>query len=119
MKTLSDYKNEEAIELWADLLEPISVILADKEFTSGLRGKSKIIMAKEILKEYKNEAVQILLRIDPEPIDGMNLLIRLIKLLADIGRNKEIISFFESAVPEKSESESFGSATENIEDGSK
>ena len=31
MKRLSDYQGEEAIELWADLLDPISDILTDKE----------------------------------------------------------------------------------------
>ena len=119
MKTLSDYKGEEAIELWADLLDPLSAILGDKEFTSGLKGKAPLMMAKEILKKYKNEAVEILTRIDPEPIDGMNILLRLVSLLADIGRNKEIMVFFGSAVQEISGSESSGSAMVNTEDGSK
>lgn len=117
MKTLSDYKDEEAIELWADLLEPVSHILKDKEFTSGLKGKPYIIMAKEILKEYKTETAEILKRISGEPLDGFNVLLTLVKLLADIGRNPEIISFFGSAEQGISESESFGSDMENTEDG--
>ena len=117
MKTLSDYKGEEAIELWADLIEPLSVILSNKEFTSGLKGKAPLIIAKEIMKEYKREAVEILTIIDDEPIDGMNILTRLVALLADIGRNKEIMGFFGSAVQEISESESSGSVMENTEDG--
>lgn len=117
MKTLSDYKDEEAIELWADLLEPVSHILQNKEFTSGLKGKSYIVMAKEILKEYRTETAEILKRISGETVDGMNILLTLVNLLADIGRNKEIISFFGSAAQEISESESSGSDTENTEDG--
>lgn len=117
MKLLSDYKDEEAIELWADLLDPLSVILSDKDFTSGLKGKSYLVMAKDIMKKYSHEAVEILKRIDPDEIDGMNLLLRLVNLLADIGRNKEIMGFFGSSAQEMSESESFGSATENTEDG--
>lgn len=117
MKTLSDYKGEEAIELWADLIDPLSAILTDKEFTASLRGKAPLTMAKEILKNYSKEASEILLRIDPEPIDGMNILLRLVALLADIGQNKEVMVFFGSAVAEQLESESSGSVTENTEDG--
>ena len=39
MKTLSDYKDEEAIELWADLIDPLTAIFSDKEFMQGLKGK--------------------------------------------------------------------------------
>lgn len=117
MKKLSDYKGEEAIELWADLIDPLTTILSDKEFTSGLKGKATLKMASEILKKYSHEAMEILTRIDPEPIDGMNMLLRLVALLADIGANKEVIAFFGSAEQEKEGSESSGSAMENTEDG--
>ena len=119
MKTLSDYKGEEAIELWADLIDPLTTILSDKEFTSGLKGKAKLTIASEVLKKYSHEAEQILLRVDPEPLDGMNMLFRLMALLADIGKNKEVMAFFGSAEQEKEESESSGSAMESTEDGLK
>lgn len=117
MKTLSDYKDDEAIELWAELLDPITAIISDKELISGLKGKPPIIMAKEILKSHKAEATQVLLTIDPEPLDGMNILIRFVALLSDIGRNKDIMDFFGSAAQGMTESASSGSATENTEDG--
>ena len=119
MKKLSDYKGDEAIELWADLLEPLTVILGDKELLAQVKDKAPLIIAKEILKSHKQEAVEILVRIDPEPLDGMNILIRMMLLLADIGNNKEIMSFFGSAPQAMSESESFGSAMESTEDGEK
>lgn len=117
MKTLSDYKDDEAIELWADLIEPLSKIFSNEEFTRSLQGKNKLTIAKEVLQNYKSEAVEILLRIDPTPLDGMNIVLRLVALLADIGRNEEIKVFFGSVGKEITGRESSGSVTENIEDG--
>lgn len=118
MKKLSDYQSDEAIELWADLLEPLTVILGDSAVQNDLKsGKSKIGIARDILKAHSNEAKEILLRIDPEPINGLNIILRLVALLAEIGKNEDIKSFFGYAVQEKTDSESFGSATENTEAG--
>lgn len=117
MKKLSDYKGNEAIELWADLLDPLTMILTDdkiRKVVSG--GKSKIEIAKEILKSHKDEAVEIMLRIDPEPLDGLNIILRLVALLADIGQNEEIKGFFGYAEQAQTESASSGSVTENTED---
>lgn len=114
MKKFSDYKGDEAIELWADLLEPLNSILNDEDTRKAIaEGKSKLVIAKAILKNSKKEAVEIMLRIDPEPIDGLNIILRLISLLADIGSNEEIRSFFGFAEAVKMESESSGSATES------
>ncbi len=117
MKKLSDYKGDEAIELWADLLDPLTVVLGDKKIQNIIQsGKPKLLIAKEILKKHKKEATQILLRIDPEPIDGLNIVLRLVTVLADIGENEELKSFFGYAEQEKTESEFGGSPTESTED---
>ena len=116
MKKLSDYKNDEAIELWADLLEPMNTILSNEEVRAVIQsGQSKLVIAKSILKTCNKEAEQILLTIDPTPIDGMNLVLRLVALLADIGQNEEIKGFFGYAEQEQTEKESGGLPTENTE----
>lgn len=116
MIRLSDYKGEEAIELWADLLDPISKIFSDSDIAKVVKsGKSKVFIAQEILKKHKSEAEAILLRIDPEPLDGLNIVVRLIALLAEIGNNEEIAPFFGYVAQEKMEKESSGSAMENTE----
>lgn len=116
MKRLSDYKGDEAIELWADLLDPISDILTDKEVALVTKqGQAPIIIAKTILKKHKAEAADILLRIDPTPLDGFNFIMRLVNLVTEIGENSEIQSFFGYAAQEKAESESGGSVTESTE----
>ena len=116
MVRLTDYEDEEAIELWADLLDPISNIINDANIANVIRsGKTRLVIAQEILKKHKKEAEQILLRIDPEPINGLNFVVRLIEILADIGNNEEIKPFFGYAAQEKMEQESSGSAMVNTE----
>lgn len=116
MKKLSDYKGDEAIDLWADLLEPLTRILGDDEIRKVIQsGESKMSIAKTVLKLHKDDAVEIMLRVDPEPIDGLNIILRLVALLADIGQNDEIKSFFGFAEQAQTEPESSGSVTESIE----
>lgn len=116
MKKLSDYKGDEAIELWADLLEPLTIILGDSEIQKIIKSnKPKMIIAKEILKLHKKEATEILLRVDPEPIDGLNIILRLVAVITDIGQNDEIKGFFGYAEQVQTDNEFGGSATENTE----
>lgn len=118
MKRLSDYQGDSAIELWADLLDPIGEILTDKEVASVVKsGKSKLEITKTILKLHKEEATEILLRIDPEPLNGLNVVVRLVALLTEIGERNDMQSFFGYAAQRKQESESSGLAMESTEAG--
>lgn len=105
MKKLSDYKGNEAIELYGDLLEPLSVIFTDEEIRKMSKEKktSRLKMASVALKKYPDEITKILLRIDPEPIDGANIVARLISVLADIGKVDGLKDFFPSAEQETEE----------------
>lgn len=114
MLKLSDYKGEEAIELWSDLLDPISSIINDEEVAKVVKsGKSKLEIAKEIMKRKRTEAEQIMLRIDPQPLDGLNIVVRLLQILSEIGSNEDIRPFFGYAAQEQMEKGSSGSAMEN------
>ena len=116
MKKLSDYKGEEAIELWADLMEPASIILADPEFVKSVQsGCAPIVIIQATLKTHTKEAMQILNRIDGEtPVDGLNVVARLLVLLNEIMEDETIMSFF-GTQGQKTDDTSSGSATENIE----
>lgn len=114
MKKLSDYKGEEAIELWADLLEPIGTILADKEVQTALSTQGSAMQkVQAVLKNHKSEASKILLAIDPTPITGLNIIARLLDLVLEIENSEEFSGFFGSA-QQKTEDESFGSVTESV-----
>lgn len=117
MKKLSDYTGDAAILLWADLLEPISKILADEKVRKVVAsGESKMAIAQEILKAHPKDAAKILQRIDPEPLNGLNIILRLIAVLSDIGQNEEIKSFFGFAERANKEGESIGSPMVNTEE---
>ena len=120
MKKLSDYQGEEAIELWADLLDPLTEILTDENVKKVVQsGKAPLVIAKEILKSHSKEATEILLRIDPEPITGLNIIIRLVAVLSDIGSNPDVKSFFGFAVQAQTADESSGLPTETTEGAEK
>ena len=117
MKKLSDYKDEEALELWADLLDPMVEILNNGKVQAVIKsGKARLLIAKEILKEKPKEAVSILTRIDPTPVDGLNVLIRLVELITDFSNNESMKSFFGFAEQAEMDAESFGSVTETTQD---
>ena len=116
MKRLSDYKGEEAIELWADLLDPVTKILANKEVSNAAKaGKPILVIAKEMLKTNAKEVTEILLRIDDTPLTGLSIPARLISMLNEMQESEELRGFFNSAEQEKTAEESSGSATENTE----
>lgn len=116
MKKLSDYKGEEAIELWADLIEPfVSMISNDKVKAAISARKKPIDIAKVMLKENADAGQQILLAIDPTPVDGVNAFVRIINILLEMLNNPEFMSFFGFAVKETEASESSGNVTENTE----
>ena len=117
MKKLSDYKGDDAIELWADLLDPLTVIFTDHDFRQTVQNNksNKLLIAKTLLKNHKSEVVEILSKIDPEPINGLNIVTKLITLISEIGENEEVRAFFGYAGEVKTDGESSGSVTGNTE----
>ena len=67
----------------------------------------------------REEATNILLRIDPTPINGLNIIIRLIDVIKDIEQNEDLKSFFGFAEQAKEANKSSGLPMENIEDDGK
>ena len=117
MKALSEYKNEEAIELLADIMEPVSEILADEEVKNTYRsGANKVTLVKVILKHHSKQVVDILAVLDGVPreeyeCNAITLPVKLLELLND----KELVDFFQSQ-GQNLDVEFSGSATENIDE---
>ena len=120
MKKLSDYKGEEAIELWGELLDPVSVILADAKVATLFRnrqGKTTLQLATQIIKLHRAEIAEIFRIIDPEEtVDGLNVIMRLANIFTEIASNAELKSFFGLAEQGNMEKGSTGSAMDNTED---
>lgn len=117
MRTLSYYKGEEAIELWADLLEPMSSIVTDKDVLSAITSKKPpVVIARAMLKDHVKDVESILLRVDPEPLDGLNIIVRLVAFIMEMMNDPDLKVFFGFAGPEVTAKESSGSATESTEE---
>ena len=91
---LSDYKNEDAVEVIADIIEPLSVIFTDEEIKNE---KNRMKAIAKALKKYKKEVIQILARIDGVSVDKYecNALTLPIKVL-EVMNDKEVQDFLES-----------------------
>lgn len=114
MKRLSDYKGEDAIELWAELLEPLTEIFGDDEVQNVVRSNASMLKkATVILARHKKEAVDVLTTIDPTPVNGLNIITRLINLINEFQNSEEIGGFLSSSRQEKQENTSSGVVTEN------
>ena len=114
MKKLSDYQGNEAIELWADIIEDAGTILADTRI-KWLQQKGATIsqLAAYILREHSEETAKILLRIDPTPLTALNALTRLMVVITEIEGDAELRDFF-GLQGQMTINESSGSATVNI-----
>lgn len=120
MKKLSDYKGEEAIDLWVDLLDLMSDIFKDKKVAELVRsGKPKIELAKGLLKLHKQDTIRVMERIDSTPVDGLNIITRLVLLISEIGEDETVRSFFGYSEQAKTADESSISAMENTEESEK
>lgn len=92
---LSDYKNEDALDLLADLLEPVAEIAADTEVVEAFKGKTKLEAIKIAIKKHKKEVVEILARIENTPVEeySFNVFTLPLKVL-EILNDKDLLDFF-------------------------
>lgn len=133
MKLLSDYKGEEALDILADIIEPLCMILADAEIQELNKlmmakkkkkdGKyvTKIDFIKPALKNHKDEVIYILARIEgvtpDEYRDSVNILTLPTQILSVVN-DPTIKSLFHSQSQTSNTSiASSGSATANTEAG--
>lgn len=87
MKKFSEYKNEEAAAILADILEPASEIFSDKKFTENLQ-KSPMSAAKIALREHGKAVIDVLAIYDGIPreeykVNPMEILAKFVAILND------------------------------------
>lgn len=114
---LSEYQNEDALDLLGDLLEPISNFFTDKEFEELFHKGNRMEMVQYCLKNKnrQKDIIKILARLDGVPVKKykaniFTLPIKIMELLDD----EELVNFFVSQGFGMG-NESSGSATENTE----
>lgn len=115
---MAERTNEEKLDLFADLMEPVATILGDEEVRDSFtKSTPPIRIAALAIKKHKQEVIAILARLDGVPVSEykVNLIsipIKLVRLL-NTPEAKELFTGAEL----KNEAASSGSATETIEDG--
>ena len=86
---LSEIKGDRALDVLADIMEPLARILTDEEITkTANNGEPKLLLAKKILKGHKKEVIEILAILDGEKpetyeVNLLTLPVKLVEILND------------------------------------
>lgn len=114
---LSEIKGEKAIEVFADLLEPVSNILSDEEVANAFRNnKSKIEIIKLMLKKHAKDVINAMAIIDGVPVEEYNVnFLTLPSKLMEIFNDEGISELF-TLQSQNLTSEPSGSVMENTEE---
>lgn len=113
---LTDYENEEALELLADIMEPAAVIMSDKEIATMVQsGVPAIVIAPKILRGHPKEVIEIIASMHREKPDTYKFnAVSLLHDLVDIMNDPELVDLFTSQ-GQKLQDMNSGSAMENGE----
>lgn len=112
---LSDYKDEEALDLLVELIEPAAEIFSDKEIAELMRNNGTPTSAVKLaIKNHKKSVIQILATLEGVPVEQYHCNIFTLPIaLLDILNDKDLMNFF-SSQGQTTVVNSSGSATENI-----
>lgn len=111
--TLSEIKGEDAFDVLADILDPLSAISTDEEVSRVYKTETRLELVKLLLKKHKREVLEIMAALDRTPVDEYEVsLVTLPAKVLELINDPALKGFFPS--PEQKETSS-GSATENTE----
>lgn len=115
MKKLSEYRDEEALSLLADLIDPCVIVFSDEEFVQSVRSGDKVSAVKCVLKNNQSSVLEILALLEGVPkADYHCSLTSLPAILLSILNDAELLAFFDSQGQMMAETSS-GSVTESTE----
>lgn len=111
---LSEIKDEQAIDILADIMEPACNILADDEVQKAYKANvTKVRLVKIAIKNHKKEVIEIMARLDGEDPENYHVsLVTLPMKLLEILNDREVMSLFRS---QGQIAQPSGSATGNTE----
>lgn len=121
MKRLSDYKNEEALDLLVDIMEPAAELMSDSDTVQLLYSKvagDRMKGVKQMIKEHKGAVIEILAALEGVPVNEFECSVftlptRLLEILND----KELLSFFMDQQTQNSETSSSSAMDHTQENG--
>ena len=85
---LSDFKGEAALDVLADIIEPLTIILADEEMQKLANSHAPTLAyVKPAIKNHKQQVFEVLARLEDVPVEEFKetcSLITLPKMLLDL-----------------------------------
>lgn len=95
---LSDIKGERALDVLADIIDPVSTICADPEIQKAAKsGLPKLAIVKMLLKTHKKEVIEIMAYLDGEEPESYEFsLVTLPNKLLEIMNDPEVANLFTS-----------------------
>lgn len=112
---LTDFENEQALDLLADIIEPAAMIMGDAKVKEMVDSRKPVLLiASYILKNHKKQVIKIEAIMHGKTPETVRFnTATLIKDVVDIFNDSELVDLFTSQGQMKQEGSS-GSATENI-----
>jgi hypothetical protein len=97
MKALSEYKDEECLDILAEILDPINKIAKDKSVKKAYESEDMLKLAKAIIKRHKTEVVKILATLDNKKVEDYHYnFITLMQDVINIISDEVLLDFFRS-----------------------
>lgn len=115
MRKISDYRDEDALDLLADIMEPAVEILADETVRKTFESGNRIQLATVAIKGHKESVMQILARLEGVPREEYHCTVfTLPAVVLEVLNDQELLGFFTAQARTMSTAASSGSATANI-----
>jgi hypothetical protein len=123
MKKLSEFKDDEAMDVLVEILEPSANLIKNNKFKLAIRGDkekdikpNKMQAIKIAITENRKDVVKIMATLNETPVEDFHYnLLTLPKMMVELFNDKELIDFFQYRGETDLEIPS-GSATENTEE---
>ena len=92
---ITDFKNEDALELIMDLIDPVGALFADQDFVDAIKKDKKLEAVKIAIKNHKSDIICVLARLNNMTVDEYegNIITMTVQLL-EILNDKELSDFF-------------------------
>lgn len=116
MAKLSSFENEDGLELLAEIIDPVSEIVADKEFQTLIQNHKIKDSVKVLLRNHPKSVVHILAALDKVSVEDYHgNVVTMTKSLFELLDDKEVLELFISQ-GQIEEGNASGSAMESTED---
>lgn len=102
---LAEIRGEKAIDVLADLIEPLSEIFSDEEIVKGVRGNAnKTDLIRSALKNHKKAVLTVLALLDGEDPETYNpKLVAIPMKVLEVLNDPDVVALFPGADPASDE----------------